>query len=82
MAKTEMGKGITLGKGIALEKGIAQRSRRGFPGRGFLKEVRKNHALFVMSLPALAFLAIFSYIPMYGTQIAFRQFNVVDGITR
>ncbi len=31
--------------------------------------------------PAAAVAAIFKYWPMYGVQIAFRNFNVVDGIT-
>ena len=50
--------------------------------RGFIREVRKNHALFVMVLPAFVFLIVFNYIPMYGIQVAFRKFNFMDGITK
>lgn len=33
-----------------------------------------------MILPAILFLFIFSYIPMYGVVIAFKDFNIVQGI--
>ena len=34
-----------------------------------------------MILPALAVLVVFAYVPMYGIQVAFRNFNAADGIT-
>jgi putative aldouronate transport system permease protein len=34
-----------------------------------------------MTVPAFVFLILFNYVPLYGIQIAFRNFNVVDGIT-
>lgn len=49
---------------------------------GFLKELYKNKVLYLMALPAIVFLIIFAYVPMYGIQIAFREFNFVDGISR
>lgn len=49
---------------------------------GVLRELFTNRALYLMTLPAFAFLIIFNYVPLYGIQIAFRNFNVVDGITR
>lgn len=48
---------------------------------GFLYEIYTNKVLYLMALPAIVFLIIFSYIPMYGIQIAFRNFNFVDGIS-
>lgn len=47
-----------------------------------LKELLKNRTLYLMTVPAFTFLIIFNYVPLYGIQIAFRNFNVVDGITR
>ena len=45
------------------------------------KKMWENKALYVMILPALLYIAIFHYWPMYGVQIAFRNFNFADGIT-
>lgn len=47
-----------------------------------LRELYTNRALYLMTIPAFIFLIIFNYVPLYGIQIAFRNFNVVDGITR
>lgn len=41
----------------------------------------KNRTLYLMAVPALIPLVMFSYIPMYGIQIAFRNYNFVEGIT-
>lgn len=46
------------------------------PRKGtFVKIFRKNYQFYLLILPALLFTFIFSYIPMYGAQIAFRDFN-------
>ncbi len=48
------------------------------------KAVRKcvnNWQLYLMLLPAVVYLIIFVYKPMYGIQIAFRNFKFIDGIT-
>ena len=47
----------------------------------FRKNFREHWQLWLMMLPAIAFIFIFSYKPMYGVQIAFRRFNVRKGIT-
>ena len=41
----------------------------------------QNKALYVMILPAFLYIFIFNYCPMYGVQIAFRNFTFADGIT-
>ena len=41
----------------------------------------ENKALYLMILPAFLYVLIFHYLPMYGVQIAFRNFNFADGIT-
>lgn len=43
--------------------------------------VRQRWQLYVLLLPALVYLAIFKYWPMYGVQIAFRNYNPVDGFS-
>ena len=42
--------------------------------------LRKNWQLYLLVLPAIIYVFIFSYIPMYGIQIAFRDYQAVDGI--
>ncbi len=44
--------------------------------------MRRNVALYVMIVPALIYIVIFCYWPMYGIQIAFKNFSFADGIAR
>lgn len=44
------------------------------------KQLSKNWQLYVFLLPVLIFFFIFNYIPMYGVQIAFKDFIAVEGI--
>ena len=46
----------------------------------FLKTLH-NWQLYAMLLPALIYAILFLYKPMYGVQIAFRNYNFADGIT-
>ncbi|MEJ9218531.1 ABC transporter permease subunit [Paenibacillus glucanolyticus] len=48
--------------------------------KGFLYEIKKNRILYLMCVPALIVLIMFSYIPFAGVWMAFTDFNVVDGI--
>lgn len=47
---------------------------------GFIFEIKKNRALYLMTAPAVLFLLVFSYYPMLGIQIAFKEYNIVDGM--
>jgi putative aldouronate transport system permease protein len=49
-------------------------------GRGIGRELARNRTLYLMTLPALLFFVIFCYLPMPGIIIAFKAWNVVDGI--
>jgi len=53
----------------------------GRPKRSFVERVVSAWQLYVLLLPALVWLVLFAYLPMYGVQIAFRQYNAVDGIS-
>ena len=44
------------------------------------KNVVRNWQYYVLLLPALVYFAIFKYAPMYGVQIAFKDFRAFDGI--
>ncbi|MBD2867078.1 ABC transporter permease [Paenibacillus arenilitoris] len=48
--------------------------------RGVFYELKKHRVLYLMSVPALILLIMFSYIPFAGIWMAFTDFNVVDGI--
>lgn len=50
------------------------------PQKSFWKRCVEYRALILMSLPGLAAVFIFSYIPMYGIVIAFQNYNPVDGM--
>jgi multiple sugar transport system permease protein/putative aldouronate transport system permease protein len=50
-------------------------------GSQTLKQIRQSWQLYAMLALPLLWLIIFAYIPMYGAQIAFRNYNVVAGIT-
>ena len=45
------------------------------------RQILNSWQLYLLILPALAYLIIFNYLPMYGVQIAFRDFKAVQGIT-
>jgi putative aldouronate transport system permease protein len=45
-----------------------------------LSQVRKHWQLYMLLFLPLLYLVVFQYWPMYGVQIAFRNFNAADGI--
>ncbi|MFC0214753.1 ABC transporter permease [Paenibacillus chartarius] len=44
------------------------------------KTLNKNKALLLLALPGLLCIFVFSYVPMFGIVIAFKNYNAVDGI--
>ena len=48
--------------------------------QGWIENIRRNKALYLFVLPAVIEVLIFNYIPMYGIQIAFRNFKPARGI--
>ena len=47
----------------------------------FIRSLKKHWQYYILLLPALAYFLVFCYGPMYGAQIAFRNFNARGGIT-
>ena len=43
-------------------------------------QLRRTWPLFIMLLPAIVYLLIFAYYPMYGAMIAFKNYTITDGI--
>ena len=48
--------------------------------RRWLHTVVNNRWLYVLILPALIYILLFNYLPMYGVQIAFKNYKAVKGI--
>lgn len=50
-------------------------------GRKIMSVLKKDWQLWVMILPALAYIILFCYGPMYGIQLAFRKYDFSKGLT-
>lgn len=70
--------GTTLKKDDPIKE-KAGRGRFGTPTR-LLQPYRKNKYLMLLMLPGLAYYAVFHYAPMFGIQLAFKNFIVAKGI--
>ena len=44
------------------------------------KNIRKNWILYVMMLPVVIYYIVFAYAPMYGVQLAFKNYKIKLGI--
>lgn len=45
-----------------------------------VKGILRSWQLYVLLIPALVYLIVFRYVPMFGAQIAFKDLNIVKGI--
>ena len=50
-------------------------------GRKLSWHFRQYWHLWLMTIPGMAFVAIFAYVPMYGLQLAFKEFTPKKGLT-
>lgn len=48
--------------------------------QGFLAGVKESRALYLLMLPSIIIFLLFTYYPMYGVIIAFKDFTPADGI--
>jgi multiple sugar transport system permease protein/putative aldouronate transport system permease protein len=65
----------------AVQEAIARaRTHRKSRARRTWESFRHNWQLYVMILPPFAWLVVYQYIPMWGVQIAFRDYTFRDGI--
>lgn len=46
------------------------------------RRLKSDYDLYLMLLPGLIAIIIFHYLPMYGIVIAFKDFNLIEGITK
>lgn len=49
--------------------------------KGLWQRIREHWIVYLFLIPALLYIAVFCYAPMYGVQIAFRDYRIADGIT-
>ncbi|NLN44998.1 MAG: sugar ABC transporter permease, partial [Clostridiaceae bacterium] len=61
---------------MALSYELVHRKRKGID----LKRLKKSWQLYVIIFLPLAFILLFHYGPMYGIQIAFKEYDVTKGI--
>lgn len=47
----------------------------------FVREIKKHKYVYLMAVPVILYYVIFSYIPMYGAQIAFRKYSLGGGFS-
>ena len=62
-----------MAKSTRVVEGVIKKS-------GWMKDFKRNWMLYVLSLPTLIFIIIFHYIPIYGVQLAFKDFFALKGI--
>ena len=53
----------------------------GRPHKSAWKRIREHWALYLFLLPTIVYFLVFRYYPMYGVQIAFRNYKAIKGIT-
>lgn len=59
----------------------ARKSRKkSFSLKVTLTEMKKHYQIYVLLIPTLIYVFIYNYIPMYGVQIAFREYSPKKGI--
>jgi ABC-type polysaccharide transport system permease subunit len=63
-----------------VKKGQEKQTKENRPSMSAGKRLKKNWQLYIFLLPSLAGLILFSYVPMYGIQLAFRDYNPLRGI--
>lgn len=66
----------TAGTGLMME-GKGQTSKSSMAKK--MQSILRNYDLYLLLLPTLAYFIIFHYVPMYGLQIAFQNFNPIKG---
>lgn len=72
-----------LGESIKPAKEVGFNSKK--PRNGFVSEwkkaFRKNWELYVLLTPVIVYFLVFHYFPLYGLQIAFKDFIATKGVT-
>nr|WP_141505199.1 ABC transporter permease subunit [Paenibacillus luteus] len=65
---------------VAIEAQAPEMRKQNRPSP-FMNEMRKHGLLYLLTLPGMLLIFVFSYLPMGGIVIAFQNFNAIKGIT-
>ena len=71
--------GKTMQKSEAAVQNLAGKPKESFFVR-LGKNMKKNWILYVMILPVVVYYIVFAYAPMYGIQLAFKNYRVKEGV--
>ena len=52
------------------------------PKKSVRSRLWEKRYIYLMVIPGMAFFLLFRYVPMYGIQLAFKDFQIVEGITK
>lgn len=52
------------------------------PKKSIMPYLRENYLLYIFLIPPMLYFLIFKYVPMYGVIIAFKDYNMFDGILK
>lgn len=64
---------------VALRQSELYPAKRGYLGRQ-TRNIRKYWPLYVLAAPGLAYLVLFHIVPLYGLQLAFKDYSIRAGI--
>lgn len=62
-----------------IETGLDSKTKKSKNNK-FIRGIKKSWQLYILVLPALVYIIIFNYIPLYGIQLAFKKYMAVRGI--
>lgn len=65
---------------MSIRSGEASRQIYRAEKQGFMKNIKKHRYAYLLILPALLFVLVFSYFPLLGIVMAFKDYSVLDGI--
>lgn len=68
--------GLITGIVVLIKKGVFTKIAN---SRTFT-EIKKNYSLYLMLIPSMVLIFLFSYLPMGGVSLAFKNYNINDGI--
>lgn len=71
--------GLSMFGSTAPTSGV-NRLQRALMGKSLWKRTKKNWVLYLFLLPCVVYVAVFNYAPLYGIQIAFKNFRGALGI--
>ncbi|WP_261301669.1 ABC transporter permease [Paenibacillus andongensis] len=72
---------MSVNSSVKLQKFGSSKNSLAISRNGAVKKIKKHWQLYVLVLLPLAYIIIFKYVPMYGAQIAFRDFSVIQGFS-